>query len=220
MTGKTRGTLAALALLVLGSGCTKAAMPFDQIKDGSVVAYRLQNYEPAPATPAATAPAAATPGLIPGVPPEIQQWIQQGAQGLGQLIPPGLVPPELLQGLGGAAAAPAAAAVDTTPRFPDAPPNFRILGQTQVVDPVLRKKLMKVFGSKSRFQMEHASCLYAEFGIRFGMPPAPPNDVLVSFSCNQVAARGFAWPYPATGLKPTTVQKLADVINQLFPPGT
>ncbi|MBN2195364.1 MAG: hypothetical protein JW751_21275 [Polyangiaceae bacterium] len=226
MTGKTRGFIGMLALMSLGTGCGKAAAPFDQIKDGSVVAYRLQNYEPAATTTPTTTPTtppAAGGVAIPGVPAEIQQWINQGAAGLKQLIPPGLVPPELLQGLGGGTATPTPAgtpAVDTTPRFPDTPPNFRILGQTQVVDPVLKKQLMKVFGKKSAFQLEHANCLYAEFGLRFGVPPAPANDVLVSFSCNQVAARGFAWPYPATGLKPETVKKLSAVINKLFPPGT
>ncbi len=216
MTGTTRGFIGVLAVAALSSGCVKATSPFDQIKDASVIAFRLQNYEP----PVAAAPAAATaaPGLIPGLPPEIQQWAQQGAQSLGQLMP-GLIPDGLLQSLGGAAPA-ATAATDSALRFPETPPNFRVLGQAPVMDPALKKQLMRVFGKQANFQQSPASCLYAEFGVRFVVAPSPPNDVLVSFSCNQVAARGFAWPYAGTGLKSATVEKLADVINKLFPPGT
>ncbi len=67
------------------------------------------------------------PGAIPGLPPEIQQWIQQGAQALPQLIPPGLIPPGLIPG---APTTPAAPAQPTEPRFH----GFRILSQTQVMD--------------------------------------------------------------------------------------
>jgi len=207
-----------LAVTALSSGCVKATSPFDQIKDASVIAFRLQNYEP----PVAAAPAAtaAVPGLLPGLPPEIQQWAQQGAQSLGALMP-GLIPDGLLQGLGVAApAAATAGAADNALRYPETPPNFRVLGQSPVMDPALKKQLMRVFGKQANFQQSQASCLYAEFGVRFVVAPSPPNDVLVSFSCNQVAARGFAWPYAGTGLKPATVEKLADVINKLFPPGT
>ncbi|HOU89704.1 MAG TPA: hypothetical protein PLU22_01600 [Polyangiaceae bacterium] len=217
MTGTTRGFIGMLAVAALSSGCVKATAPFDQIKDASVIAFRLQNYEP----PVAATPAPATPvaGILPGLPPEIQQWAQQGAQSLGQLMP-GLIPEGILQGLGGAAPAATAVTTDNALRYPETPPNFRVLGQSPVMDPKLKKQLMAVFGKQANFQQSQASCLYAEFGVRFVVPPSPPNDVLVSFSCNQVAARGFAWPYAGTGLKPDTVEKLADVINKLFPPGT
>jgi hypothetical protein len=219
MNWTTKGTLGAVAVLCFATGCVKTAAPFDMMKDGSVMAYRLQNYEP-PAPAAGTAAPAA--GQVPGLPPQIQQWVQQ-AQGMNleQLIPPGLVPPELLQGLGGqqpAQTTPAPA--ETVPRFPDAPPNFRILSQTQVMDPDLKKQLGKVLGNKKSFNNEHANCMYAELGIRFGQPPAPPQDVLISFSCNQIASRGFAWPHPSVGMKPETVKKLAAIVNDLFPPGT
>jgi hypothetical protein len=215
----TKGFLGAVAITFLATGCVKTAAPFDMMKDGSVAAYRLQNYEPP-----ATAPGTATPaaGPVAGLPPQIQQWVQQ-AQGMNleQLIPPGLLPPDLLQGLGGQQPAPAQTAPpETVPRFPEAPPNFRILSQTQVVDPTLKKQLAKVLGNKKSFSNEHANCMYAELGIRFGQPPAPPQDVLISFSCNQVASRGFAWPHPSVGMKPETVKKLAAIVNDLFPPGT
>jgi hypothetical protein len=87
------------------------------------------------------------------------------------------------------------------------------------MDPELKKQLAKVLGSKKNFSNEHANCMYAELGIRFGQPPAPPQDVLISFSCKQVASRGFAWPHPSVGMKPETVKKLATIVNDLFPPG-
>ncbi len=220
MNWTTKGTLGAVAMLAFATGCVKTAAPFDMMKDSSVMAYRLQNYEP-PAPAAGTA--APAPGQIPGLPPQIQQWVQQ-AQGMNleQLIPPGLVPPELLQGLGGQQQ-PAQAPTpqpETVPRFPETPPNFMILSQTQVMDPDLKKELAKVLGNKKNFHNEHANCMYAELGVRFGQPPAPPQDVLISFSCNQVAARGFAWPHASVGMKPEAVKKLATVVNKLFPPGT
>src|SRR6266852_2835819 len=96
--------LAAAATLATLTGCAGTpAAPFDQLKTANLTAYRLQNYDVPSAVPGA-APAA--PGVaIPGLPPEIQGWIQQGAAGLSKLIPPGLLP-------GGAAAVLPAA--DTT----------------------------------------------------------------------------------------------------------
>jgi hypothetical protein len=214
-----KGTLGTVAVLFFATGCVKTAAPFDMMKDSSVMAYRLQNYEP-PAPAAGTAAPGA--GQIPGLPPQIAQWVQQ-AQGMNleQLIPPGLLPPELLQGMGGQQPTqPAQAPAETVPRFPDTPPNFRILSQTQVMNPTLKKQLSKVLGSKKSFHNQHANCMYAELGVRFGQPPAPAQDVLISFSCNQVAARGFAWPHPSVGMKPETVKKLAAIVNDLFPPGT
>jgi hypothetical protein len=51
-------------------------------------------------------------------------------------------------------------------------------------------------------------------------PTAQPSDVLVSFSCYQVVSRSFAWPHPATGMKPDTVADLTAVVNKLWPAGT
>lgn len=206
-------------MVLFATGCVKTAAPFDTMKDSSMMAYRLQNYEP----PVDASGTASIPTPATGLPPQIQQWVQQ-AQGLHleQLIPPGLVPPELLQGMGGQQPAQQQQqqTADTVARFPDAPPNFRILSQTQVMDPEIKKQLAKVLGNKKNFSNDHANCMYAELGIRFGQPPAPPQDVLISFSCKQVASRGFAWPHPSVGMKPETVKKLATLVNDLFPPGT
>jgi hypothetical protein len=192
---------------LLAAGCaSKPAPPFDTLKSAhQVTAFRLQNYEPAP-----TAPGAAAPGAF-GLPPEIQTWIQQGAQGLQQLIPPGLLPPGLIPG---GPAAPTAPPQDTVNRFH----GFRILSQTPVIDEDLKEELAKVLGKESNFDNSHANCMYAEMGLSF-TGGGPANDLLVSFSCNQVQARTFAWPHPATGMKPSTVKELSGIVQKLWPPG-
>jgi hypothetical protein len=203
--------LAAAATIATLTGCASTpAAPFDQLKTANLTAYRLQNFEPPAAT--AAVPGAA-PGLtIPGLPAEVQSWITQGAAGLSQLIPPGLLP-------GGAASVLPAA--DTTPRFHD----FRILSQTQVLDPDLKESLGKLLGDKDSFDNADARCapnvFYAEMGLSFtSAVGSAPNDLLVSFSCNQVVSRSFAWPHPATGMKTDTVKKLSDIVQKIWPQGT
>jgi hypothetical protein len=200
-------TLFAAVLPVLAIGCASApAAPFDQMKTANVLAFRLQNYEaPAPATPAAP-----QVGAIPGLPPEITQWAQAALPGLQQLLPPGLLPPGMIPGAPAAAPTPP----PNAPRFPMGPPNFRILGQTQIMDSELKEELGKLFGDEDNFQSEHANCMYAEMGISFG---GTPNDLLISFSCNQVEARGFNWPHPYRGMTPKTVEKLAQVVQKVWP---
>ena len=200
----------------LGSvGCAGTpAAPFDTLKTSNLTAFRLQNYEPPAATPTAAAPGAAPGALtIPGLPPEIQTWVQQGAQGLQALLPPGLLPP----GVGAPAAAPAAAEV---PRFH----GFRILGQTQVMDADLKERLGKLLGDPDSFDNKNARCapgvIYAEMGMSFTQGPgAPVNDILVSFSCSQVVSRSFAWPHPATGMTSDTVKSLTEAVQKLWPQG-
>ena len=206
--------LAAVTTVAALTGCAGTpAAPFDQLKTANLTAYRLQNYEP----PAAVPGVAATPGVpglaIPGLPAEVNTWIQQGAAGLSQLIPPGLLP--------GAPGSVLPAATDTTPRFHD----FRILSQTQVLDPDLKESLGKLLGDKDSFDNAQARCapnvFYAEMGLSFtSTTGATPNDLLVSFSCNQVVSRSFAWPHPATGMTTDTVKKLSDIVKKIFPQGT
>ncbi len=203
------GTTLLLAFATAGCASSPAA-PFDTLKTANLTAFRLQNYEPPQQQAATPTP----PGQIPGLPPQIQQWVQQGAQGLQQLIPPGLLPPGMMPGAQ-AQAAPTPA--QQVPRFE----GFRILGQTQVIDTDLKDKLADILGHESNFQAAHANCLYAEMGLSFVSGPGQmPNNVLISFSCNQVQARNFAWPFPNTGMKPDTVKELSDVVNKLWPPGT
>lgn len=202
--------IGAMMLAALSSlGCAgKPAPPFDTLKTANLTAFRLQNYEPQPTAPGG----AAQPGMVPGLPPEIGQWVQQGAQGLQALIPPGLLPPGMLNPQQGQTAP--LPAQDTTPRFH----GFRILSQTQVIDEDLKDDLAKILGNDGNFDNNHAACMYAEMGLAFNAG-GPSNDLLISFSCNQVNARTFAWPHPATGMKPKTVQKLAEVVQKLWPPG-
>lgn len=207
-------TLGLLGLL--GLGCASApAAPFDTLKTANVSAFRLQNFEP----PAAAAPAApAAGGIIPGLPPEITAWAQQALPGLQQLIPPGLLPPGMLQGMG-AQPAPVQPQQQEI-RFPMSQPNFRILGQAQIIDPDLREQLGKLLGNPDNFQPDHANCMYAEMGLSFnGSMGGPPNDMLISFSCNQVEARSFAWPHPNRGLKPETVKELDTLVQKIWPMG-
>src|SRR5262245_5285781 len=83
--------LGVIATAVLATAACKSspAPPFDQLKSANVTAFRLQNYEP-PAPP----PGQATGPM--GLPPEISNWMKTGAQGLQQLLPPGLLPPGML----------------------------------------------------------------------------------------------------------------------------
>lgn len=199
------------AFAVIGCAGTPAA-PFDQLKTANLTAYRLQNAEANAALPGAAAtPGAPAPIAIPGLPPEMNTWLQQGAAAVQQVLP-GLLP--------GAAGAVLPQA-DTTPRFHD----FRILSQTQVLDPDLKETLGKLLGDKDSFDNAQARCapnvFYADMGLSFTSTAGPtPNDLLISFQCNQVVSRSFAWPHPATGMKPDTVKKLSEIVLKIFPQGT
>ncbi|MBM4364470.1 MAG: hypothetical protein FJ104_17460 [Deltaproteobacteria bacterium] len=106
------------------------------------------------------------------------------------------------------------------PRFPMAAPNFRILGQAQLLDPALKEELGELLGSADSFQSGHAPCMYAEMGLSFtGSQGGPPNDLLLSFSCNQVEARTFAWPHANRGLTPDSVKHLAGIVQKIWPGG-
>jgi len=208
-----------LGAAALSVGCAgKPAAPFDALKTSNLTAYRLQNNEP----PAAVAALPGVPGapLIPGLSPDIQNSITAGVQALQKMIPPGLQIPGLA--LPGAPAAPGAAPVaDTIPRFQ----GYRIMSQQQVLDADLKEELGSLLGDAGNFDNTTARCpqnlFLAEFGLSFaGAPGGPTNDVLVSFSCNQVVSRSFSWPHPATGMKADTVGDLSEILVKVFPQGT
>jgi len=204
MRERTLGPVFAV-LVVLSSvagGCAgNPVAPFDSFKNAPMTAYRLQNYEPPPQATAMTP----TAGQIPGLPPEIQKWVQAGAS----MLPPGLFPPGLIPGV----TAPAAPVVDTTPRFH----NFRILGMaTNVIDPKLRDELIDIFGFEKNFDDTHGSCVYAEFGFSFARVGQPPADVLVSLSCDQVQAQNFMWPHRSTGLTADSAARISKVSQSIF----
>ena len=73
----------------LAPGCATTSPPFDTMKNSNMTAFRRQKFQPPPQAAATTAQPA-QPGQIRGVPPQIEQRGQQGAQALQQLLPPGL----------------------------------------------------------------------------------------------------------------------------------
>lgn len=214
MTGRAAQTCAALAC-VAAVGCATTAPPFDSIKNANTTLLRLQNYEPPAAAPIGVAPGGVP--VIPGIPPEIQQWAQQAAPALQQLLPPGLLPPGLL---GGAAPLPPSPQAQQQGfRFH----NRLVLGTAQVMDKDLREDLGKLLGDEDNFQLEHQPCDYAELGMGWSPQPGmPPYEILISFSCNNIrAAQGFAWPHATgIGMKPKLVEGLTQVIQKLFPTTT
>src|SRR6185312_2387167 len=145
-------------------GCASSlAQPFDSMKNAPITIYRLQNFEPPPQQ---------APTAQFQLPPEIQQWVQAGAA----LLPPGLLPPGLIPGGQPAQAQPQAM------RFH----NFLVLGMQPVNDSKQHDELLDILGHSSNFVAQHDNCMYAEFGISIAqMNGAPPDDVLVSLSCDQ-----------------------------------
>jgi hypothetical protein len=193
-------------------GCAgHPAAPFDTLKNANTTLLRLQNYEP-------PAQVSAVPGMptIPGIPPEIQQWAQQAAPALQQLLPPGLMPPGLL---GANPLPPSPQAQQQGFRFH----NRLVLGTAQMMDQDVREELGDLLGDEDNFQLEHQPCDYAELGVGWSPQPGmPPYEILVSFSCNNIrAAQGFAWPHATgIGMKPKLVQGLTQIVQKLFPTTT
>jgi hypothetical protein len=190
-----------VAMLGLLAGCgSSLSQPFDKMQDSQMTVYRLQNYEP-PAPP---------PGMPAAGAAQLPPLLQQGAQLLNQLLPPGLLPPGLIPGT-----APTPAPQNATVyRFHD----FRILSYQQIADASLRKDIVNTFGSSSNFTQSHADCSFAEFGFAIADPSTGgTDDILVSFSCQDVRAFNFNWPYgPNIGIPPDTAKKLATIVQKAF----
>jgi hypothetical protein len=200
-----------LSALGASTGCSSTlAQPFEQMKGQPITIHRLQNFEPPSAVPAAGGAAA-----IPGLPPQIQQWVS----GAASMLPPGLIPPGLIPGTSG------------TPAATDAPKfyNFRILGSVQVADTKLRDEINELFGKESNFEAPKQTCMYAEFGFSVGAAAGPPGvqgapgaagtpaDILVSLSCAQVQLTTYAWPYGSkTGLTADTQKKIVNIVQRGF----
>jgi hypothetical protein len=201
-----------LGLLVTLTGCSSTlAQPFQGMTSQPITVFRLQNYEQPQAG------AAAVPGALPaGLPPQIQQWLSAGAS----LLPPGLLPPGLLPG-----GTPAPTATDV-PRFH----NFRILGSMAITDKKQHDEVLDLFGHDSNFQAPQQSCMFAEFGFQIGYgaapgappgaPPAggaPPADILVSLSCDQVSMINYSWPYGTkNGLTPDSAKRVIAIVQKAF----
>jgi hypothetical protein len=193
---------------VVTSGCASSPVaPFNTMaKAGNVVVLRLQNTE-SPVAAAQTAPAAGAQSLIPGLPVDVNNLVQQGAAALQQILPPGTIP-----NLPQPAAAPA-----TMPE-PKKFYGFRVLGENQVMDSELREKLGKIFGSSDNYEAPKTTCMYPDFGVAFGPTPgAPTYDYLVSMSCHQVQSKSFAWPLGQTGMTVNMEKDLVEILRQILP---
>jgi len=168
------------------SGCATLSPPFSGLKDSPMTVYQLQNYEPPQSS-------GQTSGTFP-LPAQIMQWVTAGAS----LLPPGLLPPGLLPGS------------TATPPVADAPRfhSFRILSYQQIADSSVKADILDGFGHASNFQASTSNCMYPEFGFAIGQPNAAPADILLSFSCAQVQASNFVWPYGQNGLTPTRPRSL------------
>jgi hypothetical protein len=187
-----------VALFALQGCGSTLSQPFESMKSAPITVYRLQNFEPPAAT--AAAPTAAAPFQLP---PEIQQWVTAGAA----LLPPGLLPPGLLPGAAAPVAQPQAQ------RFH----NFLILGMQPVNDSKSHDEMLDILGHSSSFVAQHDNCMYAEFGISIAqMNGAPPDDILVSLSCDQVAATDFQWPYANTGFNADVAKRFVEVFKKTF----
>jgi hypothetical protein len=180
------------------------------MKTAQVTAFRLQNYEPPPqAAPAPQQPQG--PQVIPGLPAELQRWVQAGAS----MLPPGLLPPGLLPGALGQPPVPPQVTPqqDMTPRFH----GFRILGQVPVADAAARQEIGDILGFERSFDQTSAPCGFAEFGYSIANGyNQPPVDVLVSLSCDKVIATNFAWPHRVSGLTPDSVKRLSALSARIF----
>ena len=173
---KLTSSIVTLGLLLGATGCSSTlAQPFEQMKAQPITIYRLQNYEPPQAAGAAGAPA-----MVPAIPPQIQQWLTAGAQ----MLPPGLLPPGLIPGTG------AAAPSTDDPRFH----NFRILGSTAIADKTQREEVLDLFGHNANFETPRQSCMFAEFGFRFGYEGAPGTQHRAPG-----ARRRAGWPACSSG---------------------
>jgi hypothetical protein len=190
--------VAGAALFALEGCGSTLAQPFDSMKSAPITLYRLQNFEPPAQQASATA---ALPFQLPA---EIQQWVQAGAA----LLPPGLLPPGLIPG-----SAPAATAQSQQARFH----NFLILGAQMINDPKQHDELLDLLGHPANFVAQHDNCMYAEFGISIAqLNGAPPDDILVSLSCDQMQPADFQWPYANTGIPAASATRFVGVVQKTF----
>jgi len=201
-----------LAAAPFAAGCGLSA-PFNELSGNQTTVMKLQGQEaPAPAANAAIPGLPTIPGLPP-IPPEWQQGLQAAAQGLQQVLPPGLIPPGLIPGVG-----PQQPNQSQMPRFK----NFVVLAQMPMTDEEAQGELLDIFGHEANFSSEKGQCFAPGMGISIQRPNQPPVDLLVSLSCNQVMCDGFKWPYAVNGLTSDSRQRLTKIYEKMWgpvPPG-
>lgn len=203
--------LLGLTLLVapLAAGCASRTAPFDKMDQAQITIMKLQ--QPAPP------PVAAVPGqpggLIPGLPPGLEQLGQQAAQAAqaaGIPIPPGLIP-----GVGGTPAQPA----PTQPQLPMfGSTGLAIAASMQLTNADQRDELLDLFGDEDSFQQGNMGCNQVPgVGISMVTQGQPNVDMVVSFTCSRAQMVGPGWPYPGRdGLTPDAQSTLAKIYTALF----
>jgi len=205
-------TLAGLSLLgsLAATGCASRAAPFDELDKAPVTILRIGQPPPPPAP--MVAPMGATGGIqIPGLPPEMNAALNQGAAAVTAAIP-GLA--SMIPGMGPGAA----------PMQPAAPPvpmwnGFAILQQQQLTDEDMKEDLLDLFGDEGNFEgAGDPNNFRPGFGVSFQGGGAP-IDLLVSFSSNQVRGVNLQWPHQGKNTFSTDGRKsVTQVYTKLFGP--
>jgi hypothetical protein len=205
-----RSIFAALTLLVpLAAGCAGRTAPFNEMDKAQITVLRLSQ-PPPPAAPVATP--TGIPGLaIPGLTPEMTQMGNTLLQGAAAALPPGLLPPGLIPG-----ASPTPAAVQ--PQVPLYKNSFAITAQMPLTDETLKNEILDILGAKGSFEGSPGQCFTPGMAFSMQRPGQAPADVMVSLSCNQAKADGFAWPYKGNGFSPEAHDKMAAVYTKLWGP--
>ncbi len=204
--------LLGLTLLVapLAAGCASRTAPFDDMDQAQITIMTLQQ----PAPPPVAAMPGQPGGLIPGLPPGLEQLGQQAAQAAqaaGIPIPPGLIP-----GVGGTTPT---APVPTQPQLPMfGSTGLAIASSMPLSNTDQRDELLDLYGDEDSFQQGNMGC-NQPFGMGISMTRAnqPPVDLVVSFTCSRTQMVGANWPYPGKdGLTTEAYGTLSKIYTALF----
>jgi hypothetical protein len=207
-----RSIFAALTLLVpLAAGCAGRTAPFNEMDKAQITVLRLSQPPPPVAPVAAPGMIPGLPG-IPGLPPEMTAMGNQILQGVGAALPPGFLPPGLIPGTTQPSVAP------VQPQVPLYKNSFAITAQMPLTDETLKNEILDILGAKGSFEGSPGQCFTPGMAFSMQRPGQAPADVMVSLSCNQVKADGFAWPYKGNGFSPEAHDKMAAVYTKLWGP--
>ena len=206
--------LGIVVALPLATGCASRAAPFDELDQAQLTVLKLTAPSAAPVMPGQ--PAAGAGGIlsmipIPGLTPEQQAQLQQGAeqfqQQMQQLIP-GLPP-----------------LIPTTQPGVQQPTQqqqlfngFAVQGQTPVMDEQMKEDILDLFGDEDSFNANRGQCFTPGMAFVFSDPQKGNVEIMVSLSCNQAMGNGFMWPHPANGFTPETSMKLRRIYETFWGP--
>jgi len=204
----TRSVLGLLVLVPLAAGCSGRASPFNDMDQAQVTILKLQG-QPQPSLIPGAQPGGGLPMIpIPGLSPDQNQQLQQGAnqllQGAGQLIPGFQIP-----GMPGAQPG-------VMPQQQQMFNGFAVQASTPVADENTRNKLLDLFGKDDSFNTQVGPCFTPGMGVIFSDPKHGNVELMVSFACNQVQGNGFKWPHPSNGMTPDTSNQLRMIYQQFF----